>query len=200
MCMMSWFTKFHRNQTISSKVTSGCRNKGGHLAPKLCFLMYNRSWLSATYDKCHTLTVSDLQWTVRCCFWRPWKDQPNIFQPLYASFIHSRYIAFIHITVKQKSLKTDESPACIHSLLKLSDFTYGDIVVPHFKTTGCLYCYCLYDHVHLANRSPELEITNLTITHPSIAHVLANGEHPCWTHRQFLTSVHLETKCVPSMY
>lgn len=104
------FTKFHRNQSIRSKVTSGCRNKGGHLAPKFFFLMYNRSWLSVMYDKCHTLTVSDLQCTVRYCFWCPWKDQPNIFQPLHASFIHSRYIAFIRITVLQKSWKTDKGP------------------------------------------------------------------------------------------
>lgn len=40
----------------------------------------------------------------------PVKDQQNIFQPLYASFIYSHYIAFIHITVLQKSWKTDKSP------------------------------------------------------------------------------------------
>jgi hypothetical protein len=114
MCMTSWFIKFHRNQSISSKVTSGCRNKGGHLAPKLCFLMYNWSWLSVMYDKCHTLTVSDLQWTVGYSFWCPWKDQPNIFKTLYASFIHSLYIPFIHITVLQKRWKIDKSP-CLYS-------------------------------------------------------------------------------------
>ena len=109
MCI-SWFTKFHRNKSVSSKVTSWCKNKGVNLAPKLCFLMCNRSWLSVTYDRCHTLTVSDRQWTVRYCFWCPWKGQPNISQPLYASFIHSRYIVFVHITVLQKSWKSNKSP------------------------------------------------------------------------------------------
>jgi hypothetical protein len=38
------------------------------------------------------------------------KEPTKIFQPLYAPFIHSRYIAFIHITVMQKGWKTDLKP------------------------------------------------------------------------------------------
>jgi len=74
----------------------------------------------------------------------------------------------IHVTLYSPILlycrrvgKVIKALACIQSLLKLSDFMCGDIVIPHFKNTGYLYCYLLYDHVHLANRSPELEISNL---------------------------------------
>ena len=40
----------------------------------------------------------------------PVKEPTKHLPTLYASFIHSRYIAFIHITVLQKSWKTDKSP------------------------------------------------------------------------------------------
>jgi hypothetical protein len=112
------------------------------------------------YDKCHTLTVSDLQWTVHYCFWCPWKTNKT------SSNLYMRLLS-IHITLHSSILlycrrvgKLIKVLACIQSLLKLSDFTCGDIVIPHFKNTGCLYCCWLYDHVYLANRSPEWEISD----------------------------------------
>jgi hypothetical protein len=84
-----------------------------------------------------------------------------------SSNLHMRLLS-IHIKLHSSILlycrrvgKLIKALACIQSLLKLSDFTCGDIVIPHFKNTGCLYCYWLYDHVHLANRSPEWEISDL---------------------------------------
>jgi len=153
------------------------------------------------YDKCHALTVLDLQWTARYCFWCPWKDQPNIFQPLYSSFIHSRYIVFIHITVLQKSCKTDKSPGLYTKPDKFVRFYVRRYCHTPFQdhrlfvlllvcTTKCIW--------QTARRTWKLPIC--TITHPSIAHVLTNGEHPCWTDRQFLNSDHLETKYFPSVY
>lgn len=137
---------------------------------------------------------------MRYCFWCPWKDQPNIFQTLYASFIHSRYIAFVHITVLQKGWKTDKSPDLYSKpakVVRLHVWWYCHTPFQDHRlsriatvcTTTCIW--------QTARRNWKLSIC--TITHLSIAHVLANGVHPCWTDRQFLTSDHLET-IYASMY
>jgi len=54
------------------------------------------------------------------------------------------HLLSIHVTLHSSILlyckrvgKLIKALTCIQSLLKLSDFTCGDIAIPHFKTTGC---------------------------------------------------------------
>jgi hypothetical protein len=89
------------------------------------------------------------------------KGPTNILQTLYASFNHSSYIVFIHIIVMQKGWKTDKNPGRYSKPCKVVSLHVWRYCRTPFQTMGYFYCYWMYNHVHLAKGSPELEISNL---------------------------------------